>query len=206
MNKKKPSEKSEGKEKLEKPSKTGSRGRKPKSKHLSNENLLEKQPQPHLPPDSQFFHSSSEEENAIYAEARLPATIHEIMIALKEDSRGVWVARLVRKITKTGDQALVLSQIMYWFDHDRNNRPRARVMRAGKRWMYKTHAEMARETGMKPRQAGACLKWLCEQGMIEVQYWMADGKRTTHIRPIQAEIFKQLKVADADRFDDFDEI
>jgi hypothetical protein len=94
---------------------------------------------------------------------------------------GVFVSHQIRRIVATGDQAIVLSQVLYWLDHGRNDEPRARIRRRNKLWFYKSHADFAYETGLKPRQVRACLAALQRRKYIELAYFRAEGQRTTHI-------------------------
>jgi biotin operon repressor len=107
----------------------------------------------------------------------------------------VLVPRLVRGITKNGDQAIVLSQILYWFDSDKSGRPRAQIWRRGRRWFFKSHAEFAQETGIKPRQVRACLQALQRKGFIEIGYFLANGQRTSHISLNQNAVLTALSQA-----------
>lgn len=114
------------------------------------------------------------------------ANLHRLMDNLKKMDGGVWMPKMVRQLTNTGDQAIVLAQILYWFDYGTETEgaeqlPRAGKWRDDKRWFYKTHREFAEEVGMKPRQVRAALQWLKEQGFIEVEYHLAQGGRTTFI-------------------------
>jgi hypothetical protein len=60
-------------------------------------------------------------------------TAQQLVTSLKQEP-GLWVSPLIRGITKTGDDALVLSQILYWHAHGKDNRPRARKMIRGLRY------------------------------------------------------------------------
>jgi hypothetical protein len=105
---------------------------------------------------------------------------------------GVFVPWRLREITNSGDQAMVLAQVLYWFDLDREGQPRARVQRRGRRWFYKSHAEFSLEIGMSPRQIKTCLQALRERGFIEIDHFMANGQRTTHISLNLAAVYQAM--------------
>ncbi len=94
------------------------------------------------------------------------------------------IPRLIRAITKSGDDALVLSQILYWFDHGKDGRPRARKFVEGERYVYKTHVELGGELGIPPGRIKDSLKRLRQAGFIETKYKLAKGGRTSHVRPL----------------------
>ena len=80
----------------------------------------------------------------------------------------VLVPAPLRRITKTGDQALCLAQIIYWFrPASSNGKPRARIFKGGKRWLAKTHEQLGEEVGLSGRQVKACLSALRTLGLIE---------------------------------------
>jgi hypothetical protein len=107
--------------------------------------------------------------------------MRDFMRLLRQDG-GVFVSKRLRGIVNTGDAAIVLGQIMYWFDSSRTTgRTRAGIYRHGRNWIFKTHAKLGRETGIKPRQVRDCLKFLTVKGFIERRYHRADGMRTTYI-------------------------
>ncbi len=110
-------------------------------------------------------------------------TAEQLLTSLKQET-GLWVSPLIRGITQTGDDALVLSQILYWHAHGLDNRPRARKMIGGVRYLYKTHVQLGRETGVPARRVKKSLERLKKAGLIEVRYAFAEGVRTSHIRPM----------------------
>lgn len=118
-------------------------------------------------------------------------TVRRLMNGLRELG-GVWVSCVTRPITDNGDQAIVLSQILYWFDDGKQRGPRARVFKNGRRWFYKTHEEFAKETGLTPRRVKDCLRALKDKGYIEIEYFLADGRRTSHIGINVQTVYKAL--------------
>jgi hypothetical protein len=111
-----------------------------------------------------------------------PVKAHWLMTKLKQVDRPTLVFRMVRQIVDSGDQAIVLGQIMFWFDLGKNGKPRAGTLKKGKRWLFKSHAEFAIETGIPERRIRSCLDWLKKAGFIEVAYFRANGQRTSHFR------------------------
>jgi hypothetical protein len=115
-------------------------------------------------------------------QAQHKITVAGTMAVLRTDGGGgIWVPRLVRQITENGDQAIVLSQALYWFDDDRRGRQRANIFRNGRYWFYKTHEELGEETGLTAARVKACLGALKRLGFIEIDHFLAEGMRTTHI-------------------------
>jgi hypothetical protein len=113
-----------------------------------------------------------------------PKKIRWLMKKLRNPKRvrGTFVFAMVREIVNSGDEAMVLAQIMFWFDHGPNGKPRAGTLKKGKRWLYKSHAEFSVELGIPERRIRTCISKLKKDGLIEVAYFRANGQRTTHIR------------------------
>jgi predicted ArsR family transcriptional regulator len=89
---------------------------------------------------------------------------------------------------------------MYWFDTSRTTgRPRAAIRRYGRNWLFKTHAELGRETGIKPRQVRDCLKFLTAKGFIERRYQRANGMRTTFISLYPRKVYEAMQEVDQKR-------
>ncbi len=99
------------------------------------------------------------------------------------------VSGKLRKICDSGDEALVLNQLVcYWFARDSENRTRAKITEARHRWVAKSCKEWADELVMTPKQARCCLTVLEKKGFIEVRTWRFRGHNTTHVRPLIAAI------------------
>ena len=111
-----------------------------------------------------------------------PIRIDWLMKMLRKTDRRTLVFRKVREIVDNGDQAMVLGQIMYWFDHGPNGKPRAGTLKKGKRWLYKSHAEFSVELGIPQRRIRTCIGNLKDKGLIEVACFRANGQRTSHFR------------------------
>lgn len=130
------------------------------------------------------------------AEARDFPTVPKVMAWLRDregGGAGVFLPRLIRMITKQSDQALVLSQILYWHDNGSDGKTRARVRIDGETWLAKQHSEMADETGVPERQIRECLKWLKKAGYIKVRFKFFSGVKTCHMRPELTRILEVIK-------------
>jgi len=132
--------------------------------------------------DNRLNPPSSPGNHANPAQTQYPVTVAGTMKDLREnDGGGIWVPRLVRKITENGDQAIVLSQTLYWFDNDRRGNQRAGTFRNGRYWFYKTHEEFGEEIGLSAARVKVCLNALKRLGFIEIDHFLAKGMRTTHV-------------------------
>lgn len=121
-----------------------------------------------------------------------PIEMRDFMRLLRQEG-GVFVPWRLRQIVNTGDAAIILGQIMYWFDSSRTTgRTRAGIWRHDRLWIFKTHVELGRETGIKPRQVAAGLKFLKQKGFIERRYHRANGLRTTYIALNHDEVYKAM--------------
>ena len=99
------------------------------------------------------------------------------------------VSPMLRKLCTSGDEALILNQLVcYWFARDDKNRIRARIKKAGYRWVAKSCKEWSDELGMTPKQARRCIEALVEKGLIEVRTWRFKGKNTNHVRLLTSQI------------------
>lgn len=121
-----------------------------------------------------------------------PITMRDFMRLLRKDG-GVLVSWRLREIVNTGDAAIVLGQIMYWFDSSRGTgKTRSVIRRRGGLWIFKTHAELGRETGIKPRQVRDCLRFLTAKGLIERTYHRANGLQTTYVGLNPGQVHKAM--------------
>lgn len=131
---------------------------------------------------------------------RVRITVAKLMEELrKEGHGGVWLPPLARRITDNGDQAICLSQVLYWFDKDKTGRRRARCFKNGRYWVYKTHAQLGKETGISPARVKVCLKALEDKGFIIRAYCLANGLRTTHISVEAEHVFQAMTKAYLER-------
>jgi len=132
--------------------------------------------------DNRLNPPSSSAAHANQTQTQGEGTVAGTMKDLRENGGGgIWVPRLVRRITENGDQAIVLSQTLYWFDNDRRGNQRAGTFRNGRYWFYKTHEEFGEETGLSAARVKVCLNALKRLGFIEIDHFLAKGMRTTHV-------------------------
>jgi hypothetical protein len=96
--------------------------------------------------------------------------------------RGTFVPHWVLYALDNCADALVASQILYWFANDKRGKPRAQIRKGGYRWIAKSHAELGDETGLKPSRIKASLNRLEKTGLIERRYYRFNSVPTTHIR------------------------
>lgn len=123
-------------------------------------------------------------------------TVPRLMLELrKENYGGVWVPRLARRITDNGDQAICLSQLLYWFDKSKKGTRRARCFKNGRYWVYKTHEEFGEETGLSAARVKVCLKALKDKNFITIDHFLANGLRTTHMSINVQEVFLAMNKA-----------
>jgi len=110
------------------------------------------------------------------------------------------VSPKLRKICDSGDEALILNQLVcYWFGRERNrNRIRARVLRVHRRWVAKSFKEWAVELGMTEKQARRCIAALAGKELIVVRTWRFQGHNTTHVRLLVGKIAEAAGYQDAD--------
>ena len=110
------------------------------------------------------------------------------------------VSPKLRKICDSGDEALILNQLVcYWFGRERKrNRIRARVLRDRHRWVAKSFKEWAAELGMTEKQARRCIAALAKKELIVVRTWRFQGHNTTHVRLFVGKIAEAAGYEDAD--------
>ena len=115
------------------------------------------------------------------------------LLAKLGERRGTFVPRFVRRIVKNGDEAILLSQILYWFDIGKGKRPRAQAQWKGERFLAKTQKELGKEIGIMPRRVRDCLKSLQEQGFLRIEHHRFAGIRKSFIRPELSAVKKAVK-------------
>jgi hypothetical protein len=107
---------------------------------------------------------------------------------------GVHCNRALRRICRTGDQALLLSQIvLYWFGRGEDGRLRARFQRKGQDgpWAVMTYPRWGHEIGVDEQQARRSIEALEKRGFIRVD--RARNKRGTAVQPCKAAILQAIK-------------
>ena len=100
----------------------------------------------------------------------------------------------IRRVVQNGDQAICLSQMLYWFCLGDDRKTRARLKKKGRAevWMAKTVKEFAKEVGMRPRQARAALDWLTKKKFIEKSPSGFCGRKTTYWRIVPGKIEEEI--------------
>ena len=126
----------------------------------------------------------------------VPALIEWLKQEPQESGRGATlVPRLFRKVVGDGDQAIVLSQIYYWFCLGRNNKVRVGVYVDGRPWLAKQHKELADELGMHERTVRNCVEQLVKNGLVFKCFKFFDGKKTTHLHPNVDNLIEMMEEA-----------
>lgn len=107
-------------------------------------------------------------------------------------TKGKWQVYIhLRKQLGHGDRATVLTQIYYWMGRSKkSNQRRAKARFGGRRFVAKTHEELAGELGMQKRQVKSCLTWLRRNGWVRIERHKFGKKGQRHhasyIRPLRA--------------------
>ena len=100
---------------------------------------------------------------------------------------------LLRGIVKSGDQAIVLSEILYWYAPGKDRQRRLRGARKqGKLWLAKSYKELGQETGLDERQVRQAVDALVEKGFVERGRYKFAGKTVCHLRVVGSEVQKAL--------------
>lgn len=91
-----------------------------------------------------------------------------------------------RMILGDGDAAILLHQIVYWYNPTRKGHPKLRVQAHSRYWLAKTAEELERETGIPERQIYRKLDLLRERGLIDTFNGTFAKKKAIHIALIAA--------------------
>lgn len=150
-------------------------------------NLLERQRDPVVPKSDDSWGTPR-----TICESNDTAEVPKLLTWLKEE-RGVFVPRLLRSITSNGDQAIILSQILYWFGTAKKGRTRAEAWRNDELFVAKSHGELAIEVGMTARRVKACLAALRADGLIRTEYHLGYGHKKSFIQPVVGKIEQELE-------------
>jgi len=114
------------------------------------------------------------------------------VFADQRENGGTFVPSNIRRIVKNGDEAIVLSQILYSFDEGKGGLPRAQAQWEGRRFLAQTHEELGKEIGIERRRVRDCLASLKKQGFIRIEYHRFGKNRVSHIRPVLSAVVKAL--------------
>lgn len=95
----------------------------------------------------------------------------------------------------TGDliAGTLLSQIMYWFNPDKNGKRRVRIYKDGSFWLAKKRDDWYSEIRISPKQYDRAIKILVDMGLVEVKRFKFNGDPITHIRPLNENIYAEVK-------------
>lgn len=104
----------------------------------------------------------------------------------------------IRRITKNGDRAILLSQILFWFGvGDRDGKIRARIKKKGKLWVAKFAKDWEQELGIPKQQVYRHFERLAEEdGFIETITAKFSGQNCLHVRPNFAAIMEAICKSD----------
>ena len=108
---------------------------------------------------------------------------------------GIFCPHWAIQITSTKAELLVLSQFAYWFGSKKDGTPRAKVQHGGYYWVYKTHAKLGRELGLRKDQVRGAIRGLVVRGIIVPD----DNKRAGHVvnyRLVPTAIQKAIEAAE----------
>jgi hypothetical protein len=127
--------------------------------------------------DTGRYISAEEESNLI--------DIDQVLVVTDKISLGTAVVlyrTALRRIVKSGDQAVCLSQFLFWYRPGKNHQRRLRVCREQKFWIAKTHKGLGEETGLTERQARAAVNALVKLGYVERRQFIFYGTKMCHLR------------------------
>lgn len=109
------------------------------------------------------------------------------VLANHEQERGVVVTpEIMRAVGGNAEDAMIVSQIRYWFGLGRNGKPRAKLEFDGHLWVVKTHEEWQAELGFASvQQVARALKRLANNALLIMERHKSpfhDNKTVTFIR------------------------
>lgn len=118
------------------------------------------------------------QENLDYPKVSHAEVFANMMAAHSDDIR---IDRLTLEITGDLAAAIVLTRIVYWFSPSRKDgRKRTRIIKDGKDWIAKSDDEWWEECGVTPKQIKRVKQLLIKLGVIDIDYKMFNGMRTSH--------------------------
>jgi hypothetical protein len=85
-------------------------------------------------------------------------------------------------LTESGDAALFLSQLSYWFQPSASGKSKLSVKHDGHMWVAKTREQWYAETGLTRRRLDSAFRTLTERGLMEAGVWKFKGVPTLHVR------------------------
>ncbi len=118
----------------------------------------------------------------------------------KNGSGGTFVPKEFVRITGHSDDAILLSQVVYWFRKGRNGSQRARLGKVGDhRWVAKTAKGWEAELGIPVRKIRRSINRLRARGYIITKGGGFDGKKALYYRLDDDVIVKALCVSIQDQ-------
>lgn len=98
-------------------------------------------------------------------------------------SGGTFVPTDIYRICHGGDDAILLSQIIYWFRRGKNGRVRAGIKSDGQQWVAKTANQWEAELGIPARRLRRVVDRLRASNFIITRSAGFAGNKTTFYRP-----------------------
>jgi hypothetical protein len=140
--------------------------------------------------ESGRYISSEEESNLIDIDQVLDVTSRASL-----GPRVVLYRTALRSIVNSGDQAVCICQLLFWYGTGRNHQRRLRKIRDGKFWIAKTYQAWGEETGLNERQARAAVDALVKLGYVERRQFIFYGTKMCHLRLVGVAIQQALMKA-----------
>lgn len=112
---------------------------------------------------------------------------------------GTLVPTWVKQVCKTGTEMMVLAQLAYWFRRGPNGiRARKLLGETGYRWVAKSYADLAQETGLETHQVRQAVKTLTVRKIIVYETHRFGGLVMNHFRLDPDAIDEALMEVDAE--------
>ena len=99
----------------------------------------------------------------------------------------------IRMLGGNGNDAILLSQILYWNMPSKEGQTKLRVRRDGELWLAKAHKDWEAETGINEHTARRSIERLKKEKLIATKVMRFGGNPTVHIRVVWEELEKRLK-------------
>lgn len=91
------------------------------------------------------------------------------------------------RFTKNGNAALLLSQLVYWYQADKTGKAKIRIYKDGVFWRKMDHNDWFNEVGLTRSQSRTATKRLIGLGIIEVKNFLFGRDKCQHYRLLCAE-------------------
>ena len=131
----------------------------------------------------------------------LPEDAHQALGEAKEFNPGASTrpGTLVRAsevlVTQTGNQAIVLADILRWFEPNQKGNVKTRLKHNGHAIRANTHDELSKETGLGIFQVKRALTGLFRAGLMGRTYRFFAGRRTLCVFPVIEVLNQRLEAA-----------